>query len=43
MKSEVKSRKLKQSIEELPNKGDLGLLTSQSDPNLIRYRKQALA
>lgn len=42
IKSELKSLKLKKKVIELPDKGDLGIMTANNDHNLIRYRKEAL-
>jgi len=42
MKSEMKQKKLKKELVELPYRGNVGLLVSNTDPSLIRFRKEAL-
>jgi len=42
MKSEMKQKKMKNELVELPYRGNVGLLVSNNDPSLIRYRKIAL-
>jgi len=42
IKSELKQKKLKKKLLDLPDKGDNGIMKSNNDINVIRYRKEAL-